>query len=759
MYMKLRLLIFLQLLCAAVFAQNPLNYLSSTKGGSCYEVCYYNNYLYAGCANTLIVFPTNGPNKTPGTATDSIRFISNIDYMVVRNGFLYICANHDGLWKYDVSNPALPTLVAHYAPASLNESVYDIAFYGDSIFVAAKTKVNLLKDNGSSFSYLGTVATYTGSTTRVRGVAIKDSLMAFTVGYSSGNTQDGVYLYNLKNLAPLSFYNDTQGDPQDVNFGQNTKLLHVMGGTISSTLVHGQYYALDYTVPSNPNLVFSQQINGLLLLGSISNPMNAVVLNDTVYVSTHGGGPIGYSGGPFTGQVYVFKATSTGSVSLLTDIYAGLYHFDTDIDPVTRTMYIASEWYGVLTIDINNIYSEVFRKRTNTGGWCHGSAQAKSKLIEASEGYGMRLFNVSNLQVPQLIAEDTVVGFCRAISISDSADYVYGWYLTGKRLRVRDANTLAFVSDTTVDQGTFIISDFAKSRYHNGKLAVIEDIGPGNKKIVTADVSVPAQAHVQFYRQKNNVADLLFHPTTGNLFALASDSILVFNTSTMNVVSFVTPPLGGLQPYKAFALSNDTLFVFYEGVGEGIAKYYFDTGLQTLMYLSAGTYTMSSGDRIFLAADNSLLYISSSLDSLKAITKTAPHAVIDKYNHGADHVFDNLWGNTDLYFKNGHLFLNEYMGQTSIFGQPNSTGISNPLAEKTKLSVYPNPASDHFTVNTGTKEECLVQIYDTQGKLMYLADVRAEKFQLSTNGFHRGLYFVSVTVNGKESSTKLLIEK
>jgi len=756
--MKLRLFLALSLFFAKAFAQNPLNYLSSTKGGSCYEVCYYNNYLYAGCANTLIVFPLSGPNKTPGTATDSVRFISNIDYMVVRNGFLYICANHNGLWKYDVSNPAQPVMVSHYAPASLYESVYDVAFYGDSVLVAAKTKVNLLRDNGSSFSFLGTVATYTG-TTRVRGLDIKDSLLAFTVGYSSTNAIDGIYLYNLKNLAQLGFYNDTQGDPQDVNFGQNTKLLHVMGGTLTSTFVNGQYYALDYTNPSTPSLVFSQQINGLLILGSISNPMNAVVLNDTVYVSTHGGGPIGYSGGPFTGQVYVFKATSTGSVSLLTDIYAGLYHFDTDIDPVTRTMYIASEWYGVLTMDISNIYSEVFRKRTNTGGWCHGSALAKNKLVEASEGFGMRLFDVTNLEVPQIMAEDTAVGFCRGISISDSADYVFGWYLTGKRLRVRDANTLAFVCDTSVDPGTFIISDFEKSRYHNGKVAVIENISAGNKKIVLANVSVPAQAYVQFYRQKNNVSDLLFHPTTGVLFACAADSIIVFDPNTMAVITAVTPPGGGLQQYKAFTLSGDTLYVCYSGLGAGIAKYAYNSGLQALTYMTAGLFPMASTSRIFMASDNSLLYISSTLDSLKAITKTIPYSKVDIYNHGADHVFDNLWGNTDLYYKNGHLFLNEYMGQTSIFGQPNSTGISDAVSEKNKLSVYPNPASDYFTVQTGTHEESLVSIYDTQGKLMYLADVRSEKFQLSAQGFHRGLYFVSVKTGGKESTTKLLIEK
>jgi hypothetical protein len=168
---------------------------------------------------------------------------------------------------------------------------------------------------------------------------------------------------------------------------------------------------------------------------------------------------------------------------------------------------------------------------------------------------------------------------------------------------------------------------------------------------------------------------------------------------------------------------------------------------------------MNGSDRIFMAADSSVLYIASSLDSLRAVSKSAPYTVIAKYNHGADFVFDKLWGNTDLYYNSGYLFLNEYQGQTSIFGPTNTTGITAVAATNEQLHIYPNPASGYFTIETGTQAESLVQIYDAQGKRMYIADVAAQKFNLSTAGFSRGLYFVSVTVKGKETVTKLLIEK
>jgi len=762
--MKLKLLTIIQLLCTAIFAQTPpLSFLSNTDGGSTYEVCYYNNYLYAGCANTLEVFDLTGPNKTPGTLHSKKRFISNIDNIQVHNGFLYICANHDGLYKYNLSNPGAPSLIAHYAPQNLNESIYDIAFYGDSLFVAAKTKINILLDSNNVLTYKSTVVSYTTSATqRIRGLDIKDSLLAYTVCFGSTNAQTGVYLRNIKTNQQLNFYRDSIGNPVEVYFGQNTKLLHVMGGTLQAFLsVNGRYYALDYTNPNSLQLKFTQTINGLLLFGSISCPMSACLINDTVYVATQGGIPIGYTGSaPLTGQVYVFDGTNANNITLLTDIYAGLYHFDVDIDPVTRKMYIASEWYGILTVDVNNIYNEVSYGKTLTGGWCHGSANAKNRLVEASEGYGIRLFDVSLMQTPTLLKEDTAVGFCRAISLSDSADYVYAWFLTGKRFRVQDGNNLNHIAGIGVDTTVLIPSDFKKSRHHNNKVAVIEEINSGNKKIVVADVTNPAAPVIQSYRQKNNINDILFHPT-GVLFACADDSLIVFDQNTMAVLGGVnTTPLGGLFPqYKSLTLSNDTIYTYHSGTTAGIAKFLYNQGTHSLTYITSSAYTMKSTYRIFMANENSLLYIGSSIDSLRAITKGTPYKVIAKYNHGADFIFDNLWGNTDLYYNKGYLFLNEYMGQTTIFGSPtNISGIQAVGSLQSEGNVYPNPTSNYFTVKTNTKNESTVRIYDLNGKLIYMADVFGEKITLDISALLNGFYFVSVLAEGKETKSKLVKE-
>ncbi len=756
--MRIKLLSLIGFAFIVFISKAQLNYLNSTDGGSTYEVCYYNNYLFAGCANTLEIYNLTGSNHTPGTLQYKKRFLSNIDQITVKNGYLYVCANHDGLWKFNLS-PSItnPVFVAHYVPQTIDESIFDIAFYGDSIIIAAKTKVQIIIDSANTFTYKGTIASYTG-TSRVRGVDVKDSLLAYTLGYSASNSIDGVYLVNLKNLQQLDFYNSSSADPLEVYFGKNNKLLHVMGGAFASfPFVDGSYYALDYTNPGSLQLKFNDTIKGQILLGSISTPMSAKIINDTVYIATQGGGPINYSGGPYTGQVYIYDATNANNIHLLTDLYAGLYHFDIDIDETTRTMYVASEWYGVLTVNVQNIYNEVSLGKTLTGGWCHGSAFAKNRLIEASEGYGVRLFDVSMIQSPQLIAEDTAVGFCRAISISDSANYVYAWFLTGDRLRVFNGNNLSQIAATSVDPGVFIISDFKQSRYHNGKIAVIEEISTGNKKIITADISNPSLPVIEHYRQKNNVEDMLFHPS-GLLFVCADDSLIVFNPTTMSIIASAQPPGGGLQQYKSFTLYNDTLYVYYSGLGEGIAKYYFDAAFQTLTYVTAALFNMNSTYRIFMASDSSHLYIGSTIDSLRAITKTTPYTVVSTYNHGADHIFDNLWGVTDLYYKDGYLFLNEYMGQTSIFGEPTLTTGMESHFKNNYLVAYPNPCSNQCIINTGTKNESTINIYDLQGKRLYTNRVCSERLVVNTSAFDAGLYIISVFSNGKQTNGKLVIE-
>ncbi len=743
-----RILLIPVFLFSFLHAQTPaLNYLTSTDGGSAYEVCLYNNHLYVGCANTLEVWDLTGPSQTPGTMVWKERFLSNIDQISVKDGFMYICANHDGLYKYDLNpNPAIPQFKSHLVPANINESVYDIAFYGDTVAVASKNKLFLYEDGLTSFNYITTIDSFTGLT-RIHGVDIKNNFLAYTVGFSSGPGQDGVYLYNLSTMVQSDFYPNEYGNAWDVYFGQNNNLLHVMGGQIGAGST-GYYYVLDYSVPTNLTFAYSDTILGPLI--GFACPMNANIINDTVYVATQAGRPL--LGLATSCHVYAYDATNIGSIHPITSIYAGLYHFDIEIDKNTRNMYVASEWYGILTMNISNIVNEVNLGNKVTGGWCHGSAYADGRLVEANEGYGIRLFDLNTFQNPIPIADDTTGGFCRAVSFSGNGNHIYSWYLTGDRFRVYDTN---LVLVTTIDIDTTTVpADYQKSRCYNNRVAVIEQIAWEFKRLVIVNVDNPSIPYQQAVRQKNWSQDIAWH-TSGKLLGLSTDSIIIYDDNLTVLGGVWTPPFS--QPFKAFTLSNDTVYAFYNGSPDGIRKYYFDAPNDTLILLSDDLFSMNGVDRIFMASDSGLIYISSTIDQLRAISKSS-YSQVAVYDHGADHMFDNFWGVHDLYYTNGHLFLNEYMGLTSIFGAPNNVGFEE-VKEQDPLIIYPNPTKEYFTIDIGSTQESLVQIFSLDGKLMYSSNLYTDKIKLSTMGWESGIYLVNVSVGGSTKTGKLVVTK
>jgi bacillolysin len=76
----------------------------------------------------------------------------------------------------------------------------------------------------------------------------------------------------------------------------------------------------------------------------------------------------------------------------------------------------------------------------------------------------------------------------------------------------------------------------------------------------------------------------------------------------------------------------------------------------------------------------------------------------------------------------------------------------------TGLAIYPNPASDRFTINniTGT---LLLKAYDVTGKLIYQENKQGgSTMEVSTAQWQPGVYFLSVTHEGKTTYQKMVIQ-
>jgi hypothetical protein len=739
---------------ANAFAQSPLNPLASTDGGSSFEVCLNGNFLYVGAANTLEVYPVSGPNHTPGAITFKLRLPSNIDQILVHNGYLYVCANHAGLWKFDLqATPATPSFVKKYVPASIDESIYDVAFHGDSLVVAAKNYVQLLLDTGNVISFNRTIASYVHTTSRVHGVDIKGNLLAYTVNNFLVPAGRTVHLVNLNNLVQLDEYLCILGDPWEVYFGENTNLLHVIGGNPQS--LEAFYFALDYTNPNALQQVF-QDIIPRFPLG-IAIAMSADLVNDTLYVATQGGRSLQT---PYIDcRAYVYDATLPNNIQLIGDVYGGLYHFDLAVDALTRTMYVASEWYGVLTVDIHDLNNEISLSRTQTGGWCHGSAFAQNRLVEASEGYGVRLYDLSVRQSPQWIAEDTARGFCRAISMSDDGNFVYAWYLTNKRLRVFDGTNLNQLGDTTYVGGLLGVDDITKSRTWGNYVAAIEDetsiFQSGNDTyILVADVSDPSEPLIKWRWHQRGLVDLSFLPS-GVLATLSYDSLYLFDPATMTVLDVEAPTVGS---FKAMTYSQDTLYVFAGSLSQkGIERFFYDSLNRTLTYVGQTPYYITQENpRIFMATNDTVLYVAATLDSLKALELHPPHAQLAIYDHAADYFYNHVWGVTDLYYAQGLLVLNEYMGQSTWFGTPSLVAVDEAV-EAEAVIMFPNPAATEFVLRLGLPGAAQVDVYDVQGRKVFVSKNYRDGTPIAIQEWPVGVYFVVASRGNFRWSGKLMV--
>lgn len=88
----------------------------------------------------------------------------------------------------------------------------------------------------------------------------------------------------------------------------------------------------------------------------------------------------------------------------------------------------------------------------------------------------------------------------------------------------------------------------------------------------------------------------------------------------------------------------------------------------------------------------------------------------------------------------------------------NVTSIKNetPKDSQNKLSVFPNPFTDIITLNTGTKEYKVIEIYDTQGRLHFKTDTNSDQMNINTEGFSSGLYIVKMITEGRVVQVKIV---
>ena len=88
----------------------------------------------------------------------------------------------------------------------------------------------------------------------------------------------------------------------------------------------------------------------------------------------------------------------------------------------------------------------------------------------------------------------------------------------------------------------------------------------------------------------------------------------------------------------------------------------------------------------------------------------------------------------------------------------NDFGVVNvPEVEKNNITVYPNPATNNFTVNLGNDEKASIQLFNLVGQQVY-SETFTSSTQVNVSNLRSGVYMLKVNQNGKVTTTKVVVK-
>jgi hypothetical protein len=77
--------------------------------------------------------------------------------------------------------------------------------------------------------------------------------------------------------------------------------------------------------------------------------------------------------------------------------------------------------------------------------------------------------------------------------------------------------------------------------------------------------------------------------------------------------------------------------------------------------------------------------------------------------------------------------------------------------EKNNPTIYPNPATNNFTVNLGNDEKANIQLYNIVGQQVYSETINGTA-QVNVSNLKSGVYMLKINQNGKSYTTKVIVK-
>jgi hypothetical protein len=219
-----------------------------------------------------------------------------------------------------------------------------------------------------------------------------------------------------------------------------------------------------------------------------------------------------------------------------------------------------------------------------------------------------------------------------------------------------------------------------------------------------------------------------------------------------------------MQDAVKIAVINDTIFAFV--TWKGLVRYLLDNNGGNWSLTEDLTVLLPYGAPQEIAADSAGLYIAWTKYGLYSYNKMTLSSTA-YYRTGLDFQgYTDNWPVTDLFCKDGFIFITEYFGQTTILSADPSflpsavPEIHHPGIEA--IHVYPNPFSGFATIEMPENMGCpwTFILYNSSGQLVKeLKGIRERHISIASEGLSRGIYFFTIIYEkGEADCGKLIVE-
>jgi len=125
-------------------------------------------------------------------------------------------------------------------------------------------------------------------------------------------------------------------------------------------------------------------------------------------------------------------------------------------------------------------------------------------------------------------------------------------------------------------------------------------------------------------------------------------------------------------------------------------------------------------------------------------------------------IFDNNLPNVavrdlDIHENDSKLYAGTYGRGVFVTNIQSVLGVDDPLLQKS-ISVSPNPSTDIFNLSWENGEKASIKVYNYIGQIVFEDSNISNNYPLNLSDFNRGLYFLRLTINGKQATKKILLK-